>query len=214
VLAHEYGHFSNQDTAGGNLALATRVRLIQMGRALIEGGAATVYNPAWWFFRAYLWAFLRISQGASRLQEILADRFAVFAFGSAAFEEGYTHVIRQSVRFDAHAETSLKEVIEAKKALANLYRFVPETPVSEEQLEKALEQALSREPSPFDSHPSSRDRLEWARALAIPSASAAEDAQEVWSLFDEREPLERQMTQVIRRQLGENQGVFIPDTAT
>src|SRR6185295_2261026 len=51
ILAHEYGHFSNRDTAGGGLALSVRRSLLTMAQGLAEGGAATWYNPAWWFFR-------------------------------------------------------------------------------------------------------------------------------------------------------------------
>src|SRR5262249_33795387 len=103
VLAHEYGHFSNRDTAGGGLALAVRRSLIAMARALGESGAASWWNPAWIFLNVFFRVFLRISQGASRLQEILADRWAAFTYGSKAFEEGLRHVIEQSVRFEARA---------------------------------------------------------------------------------------------------------------
>ena len=46
VLAHEYGHFANRDTAGGGFALAVRRAVLEMARTLAEGGAATWYNPA------------------------------------------------------------------------------------------------------------------------------------------------------------------------
>ena len=58
-----------------------------MAIGLAEGGAASSINPAWWFVRGFHSVFLRISQGASRLQEGLADRWAAFAYGSKSFEE-------------------------------------------------------------------------------------------------------------------------------
>jgi len=73
VLAHELGHFKNEDTAGGALSLAVRRSMLQMLVALVQNGAAAVYNPAWLFATRYHQIFLRISQGASRLQEVLAD---------------------------------------------------------------------------------------------------------------------------------------------
>ena len=57
--------------------------------ALIQNGAAAVYNPAWLFATRYHQIFLRISQGASRLQEVLADRRAVSAYGSRPFVDGF-----------------------------------------------------------------------------------------------------------------------------
>ena len=70
ILAHEYGHFRNQDTAGGTFALAARRSMMSLVIRLAESGTAGWFNPAWWFARAYLAVFLRVSLGASRLQEI------------------------------------------------------------------------------------------------------------------------------------------------
>jgi len=41
--------------------------------------------------------FLRISQGASRLQEILADRRAADVYGGAAFATGLKHMVACSL---------------------------------------------------------------------------------------------------------------------
>ncbi|HEX9189515.1 MAG TPA: M48 family metallopeptidase, partial [Vicinamibacteria bacterium] len=120
VLAHEYGHFSNRDTAGGGFALAVRRSLLTMAQGLAESGAAAWYNPVWLFLNGFHRVFLRISQGASRLQEILADRWAVLAYGSKAFEEGLRHVIERSVRFDATASRLVAEMAQ-RRPVANLY---------------------------------------------------------------------------------------------
>jgi Zn-dependent protease with chaperone function len=213
VLAHEHGHFSNQDTAGGDLALWARRSLFGMGRALAMSGAATWYNPAWWFFRGYFAVFLRISQGASRLQEVLADRRAIFSYGSAAFRDGYTHVLRRSIGFDAHANTTLKEVIEGKKALGNLYRFTPAVPPTSATLDDAFRELLEREPSPYDSHPSSKQRLEWAATLDIPGKDEPGTADDVWSLFEARDELERLMTTVIRSNIAATHQIVIREAA-
>jgi hypothetical protein len=45
---------------------------------------ATNRNPAWWFATGFYRIFLRVSQGAARLQEILADRRAAEAYGGAS----------------------------------------------------------------------------------------------------------------------------------
>ncbi len=211
VLAHEYGHFSNKDTAGGNVALGARISLLQMGQSLADNGAAW-YNPAWLFFRVYWAVYLRISQGASRLQEVLADRIAIFSYGSAAFREGYTHVIRRSVRFDAFANSALNEVLEQKLPLSNLYQFRPSAPPNQDELEKRFQEELEREPTAYDSHPSSKDRLGWAETLAIPApASGGGDEAQVWTLFEDRAAVEKRMTTQIKQNVAENAGVMIPD---
>jgi Zn-dependent protease with chaperone function len=193
VLAHEYGHFSNRDTAGGGFALAVRRSLITMAQSLAQNGAAAWYNPAWLFLNVFYRVFLRISQGASRLQEILADRWAAFTYGSKAFEEGLRHVIEQSVRFDARAGAALQDM--AARGVANLYQHQPERPVAEAEVEKAVREALNRPASPYDSHPSPTDRSRWVRALgARGAAQSSEDAGEAWSLFQDRAAIEEAMT--------------------
>jgi Zn-dependent protease with chaperone function len=198
VLAHEYGHFSNRDTAGGGFALAVRRSLVTMAVSLAEGGAAAWYNPVWLFLNGFHLVFLRISQGASRLQEILADRTATLTYGSKAFEEGLRHVIERSVRFDAGA-TQLVAQMAMRQSVANLYERSTEAAAPDAAVEKAVRDVLNRRPSPYDSHPSPTERSRWARALnAKGTAVAANDADEAWSLFADRRAIEERMTEVVR----------------
>jgi len=212
VLAHEYGHFHNEDTAGGGFALAVRRSMLLMAISLAKGGAAAWYNPAWLFVSWFQKVFLRISQGASRLQEILADRWAAFAYGADAFTQGLKHVIERSIRFDAHVQHALGEVIEQKKSLANLYQYrVKGKTPAEKEFKKAIKEALNAEPSPYDSHPSPADRFAWVAALPKRERqTSAEDELEVWELFADRKKIERQMTQKIRQAVETNHGVYIP----
>jgi Zn-dependent protease with chaperone function len=198
ILAHEYGHFVNRDTAGGGFALAVRRSLIAMAHALAAGGAADWYNPAWLFVNGFYRVFLRISHGASRLQEILADRWAALAYGSKAFEEGLRHVIEQSVRFDARASFTVREMAAQRNAVANLYTHQSATALPEEEVARAIRAALNRTPSPFDSHPSPFERSRWVRALGVGGTPSPNDAEEVWTLFDNREQIERRMTEVVQ----------------
>jgi len=210
VLAHEYGHFHNEDTAGGGFALAVRRSLSAMTMQLIARRAASALNPAWWFVRGFWRAFLSISQGASRLQEVLADRWAAFAYGSDAFVEGLRHVIERSVRFNAHVNTTLDEVLKTRSALPNLYAFVPASPAPEGDIDKAIAAAFAKKPSPFDSHPCPEDRLARVKGLAFGAGPAPDDGDEAWSLFADRAALEARMTAEVRARLQKNRGVTVP----
>lgn len=214
VLAHEYGHFQNDDTAGGGFALAVRRSLLTMAMGLARGGAAAWYNPAWLFLNAFHRIFLRISQGASRLQEVLADRWAAFSYGSEAFERGLVHIIRRSVGFDHHVDRTLHEVIKDKRPLANLYSYKPaDTSEDAPDIEKAIEEVLHRKPSPYDSHPAPDDRLKLVRALQATGKGASEgDDDPAWSLFANREEIERRMTDDVRIQLSVRNGIVIRAT--
>ncbi|HEV8268577.1 MAG TPA: M48 family metallopeptidase, partial [Thermoanaerobaculia bacterium] len=213
VLAHEYGHFSHRDTAGGQFALAVRRSILTMARHLAEGGAAHWYNPAWLFVNGFHRVFLRISQGASRLQEVLADRWAALTYGAAAFEEGLRHVIARAVAFDAHVGATLREVVEGEepRPLANLYRYEPKEPPKENEVQEKVDEALRAQASPYDSHPAPAERFAWARALSTGSPSrSADDGDEAWSLFSDREALEKRLTDDVRTNILKNHGVAIP----
>jgi Zn-dependent protease with chaperone function len=202
ILAHEYGHFHNEDTAGGGFALAVRRSVMTMALHLVRGGAASSLNPAWWFVRGFYAVFLRVSQGASRLQEVLADRWAAFAYGSEAFASGLRHVIDRSVRFDAHLSATLDEIIPKKQALANVYAFVPGAPVAAEKIDEAIARAMNRPATSSDSHPPPVDRIAWVTRLAAPAAQEGEgEDDEAWSLLATREAIEKRMTETVRARL-------------
>ncbi len=208
ILAHEHGHFHNEDTAGGGFALAVRRSLFTMAMTLARSGVAAWYNPVWHFLRAFHRVFLVISQGASRLQEVLADRWAVRAYGSEPFERGLRHVIRRSALFGAHVNATLDEVVTGKLPLQNLYTYKP---AKKNDVEKAIEEAIDAEPSAYDSHPSPRARFEAAAALAVPPPEAGpDDAEPAWSLFSDRRRLEEQMTDQVRAQILASHAVAIP----
>lgn len=199
VLAHEYGHFSNRDTAGGGFALAVRRSLVAMAGNLARSGAAAWYNPAWLFLNGFYRVFLRISQGASRLQEMLADRWAAFTYGSRAFEEGLRHVIERSVRFGARANATVQEMVALRAPVANLYAHEPSQSASEEEVAQRVRDVLNRVPTVYDSHPSPVERTRWVRSLAARgTAAAATDDTEAWALFTDRKAIEERMTAAVR----------------
>jgi Zn-dependent protease with chaperone function len=201
ILAHEYGHFRNRDTAGGGLAMAVTRSLIATTINLAKGGAASNFNPGWLFVRAFLKAFVRISQGASRLQEVLADRWAIHAYGSAAFANGLRHVVTSSVRFDAHADATVEEVLREDVPLSNLYRHEPTKAPDEHALATEIADAMGKT-TPYDSHPSPEARIDLAEHVDIEGVETdAHDDEEAWALFSDRTALEHAMTAVIRERL-------------
>ena len=210
VLGHEHGHLRNQDTAGGGFAFAVRRSLEHMIMRIARSGAGAWYNPAWWFLRGFHRVYLRTSQGARRLQEILADRWAAIAYGSTAFVDGLGYIVARSVRFNAHARATIDEVVREKRPLANLYSYAP-TGKLPADLDETVEKALASPPGPYDSHPSPRQRFEWVNALAAPGvAPATEPDATAWSLFASREKIERLMTDRLRGILRQR-GVSVPD---
>jgi len=202
ILAHEYGHFQNEDTAGGGFALAVRRSLMTMGQHLVRAGGASSLNPAWWFVRGFHSLFLRVSHGASRLQEVLADRWAGIAYGSEAFTRGLEHVVERAVRFDAHLSAAVAEVVKSREPLLNVYAFIPESPVEPEKIHEAVTRAMNRPATPSDSHPRPVDRIAWVSRIGAAAPEESEDdSAEAWSLLGDRESIEQRMTDVVRTRL-------------
>ncbi len=212
ILAHEYGHFSNRDTAGGGLALAVRRSMVAFAEGLAREGMATPINPAWLFVSNFYKLFLRISQGASRLQEVLADRWAVFSYGADAFEGGLRHVIDREVRFGLDTDAYLQAVVDTKQPLRNLYEeslgHVSSDP--EQGVEAQVQEILEAEPSPFDSHPRPVDRFRWARALECDVPTDPDAHADAWSVLGSKEALQLQMTEFVRGNVARNMNIQIP----
>lgn len=208
VLGHEYGHFTNRDTSGGAFALKVRNSVSATAYALASGGADSWYNPAWLFVNGFHRVFLRISEGASRLQEVLADRWAVFSYGADAFEAGLRHVVTRGVHFDAHVGATLKEVVDGQLPLTNLYTYQPVQ--KGDNIDEAIEQALQRQSSAYDSHPSPAERFALVRALPRHGdAPGDDDALPAWSLFDDAAELQQLMTAQVRENVRANYGIDI-----
>ncbi len=207
VLAHEYGHFSNRDTAGGNIAWQVQASLRQMAYRLAISGQARWYNPAWLFVNGFHRMFLRVTLGASRLQEILADRYAALYYGVQNFIDGLTHVVRQSLVFDYQVNQEVKGAVEDHTDLHNLYTLPAlDTEGPHQQIDKAFQEVINRPTSPYDSHPSYCERLELVRHIANLESSGT-NTNPVWDLLPSAEALQAEMTEVVqanvRKRVGE-----------
>jgi Zn-dependent protease with chaperone function len=193
VLAHEYGHFVNRDTAGGRFSLTVRRSMFLMAQSLAQSGSSR-FSPAWLFLVAFSRLFERISQGASRLQEVMADRWSVAAYGTQAFCDGLRHVIERSARFAFEARATLSELQARQAGVTNLYAYRPSIGAPEEEIRRAIDEALNRQPSAYDSHPSPQQRFEWAKLAAGPGAAPADEAEDAWSLFADKASIQMAMT--------------------
>jgi Zn-dependent protease with chaperone function len=200
VLAHEYGHFSHRDTAGGEVALRVNRDMVTFAYAMAAAGQAVWYNLAFQFIRAYHFIFRRITHGATRLQEILADRVAVYLYGARAFEEGLTHVIYRDVEFNHLAVREIDAAAKARRALQNIYEL-PEAKggEAERDVESAFRESLGRQTSEDDTHPAPSERFRLAQRVRSKGELPADGT--VWELFADREALTREMSDLVSRNM-------------
>jgi Zn-dependent protease with chaperone function len=194
ILAHEYGHFAHKDTAGGNMAWQVNHSIQQAAWGLALNGLAKWYNPAWLFINGFNHIFLRVTLGASRLQEILADRYAALSYGAKAFAGGLAHVIKRSIEFNFTATAELKKALAEKRQPANLYALTV-LPRGDEQaaLDNQFKQAMSRPMSEYDSHPPANQRIEWVHRLKTEDVKSEADSA-AWELLPQRAVLEEAET--------------------
>lgn len=201
VLAHEYGHFSNRDTAGGDIAMRVQSDMLKFYYAMAQAGQATRINIAFQFLRAYHFIFRRISRGATRLQEVLADRVAAQLYGPLAFEGGLTHVIRQSLEFESRAHQEIQSAIAAKRPLQNFYdRALPAGP----DVENAYKKAMGRGTTADDTHPAPMDRFRLIARIPEPSHPASSGM--VWDLFKDRQAIVTEMLASVEKNIARHRG--------
>lgn len=162
VLAHEYGHFAHRDTAGGEIALRVRRDMSIYAHTLYLAGQTVWWNIAFQFLRLYHFIFRRISSGATRFQEIRADRVAAQLYGLPAFQSGLTHIIRRQIEFVKLARAEIKEAKKMKRPFRNLYDLAP---FSTTDIEEELSTILNRKTDPDDTHPSPVDRFRYLAGL-------------------------------------------------
>jgi tetratricopeptide (TPR) repeat protein len=173
VIAHEYGHFLHRDTAGGDVALRVNATIGRFAVAMLERGHATWWNIRWQFVRLYHLLFRRITHGASRLQEIHADRVAARAFGKEAFEEGLKHVIRRDIALRYQQAVAREEFTgdDAAKPSPDLRsKFWYLRAEVRRQVENDVAQLWNAKTSEDDTHPCPADRIRLIGRLATASA--------------------------------------------
>jgi Zn-dependent protease with chaperone function len=202
VLAHEYGHFSHRDTAGGDVALRVEQDMTKFAYAMALAGQAVWWNIAFQFLRVYHFIFRRITHGATRLQEILADRVAVRNYGAESFEEGLRHVIRREVEFNRVASKEIEDAAQARRDLKNLYQLqVASEAFDQQMIEAEINDIITRPTTEDDTHPGPVDRFRLAQRIVCnnpPSSNAM-----VWNLFANRESLTAEMSKLIDERVKE-----------
>jgi tetratricopeptide (TPR) repeat protein len=197
VLAHEYGHFAHRDTAGGDIALSVRQDMHKLVWALVNSGQARSWNVGWQFLRLYNLLFRRIAHGATRLQEVLADRVAARHYGADHFEEGLRHVVRRQLEFVATLQDEVQRAVEERRAMRNVYDA--EVPATAD-LEAAVDEALTRPTNEDDTHPAPVERFALVRGIAA-SRTVPDGA--VWDLFANRAAIVAEAGDGYNRQLAE-----------
>lgn len=200
VLAHEYGHFIHRDTAGGDMAMRVNSDMMKFARGMILSGQNTFWNLGFHFLRIFHRIFTRISHGAGRLQEALADRRSAFHFGAGAFEEGLSHVVRRGIEFEHLVDKEINSAVESSRPLLNIYELSgTDESGHASTIEEEFQKTINRKTADTDTHPSPIERFRLARKVVSKEVTAATGM--VWDLFADRENLTREMSSLVDSQV-------------
>lgn len=197
VLAHEYGHFSNRDTAGGDIALRVNVDIGRVAESMMMSGTATFYNLGFQFLRLFHFLFRRITHGATRLQEILADRVAAYHYGQAAFREGLNHVIRRELEFGRVADKEITAALGANRAMQNLYEISLQEETEKFEIDQELQKVIDSPTSDDDTHPRPKDRFRYIDGIRSKEVEPLNG--QVWDLFTDRAAITLEMNGLIEQ---------------
>ena len=196
ILAHEYGHFCHRDWVGGQMAIRIQHSIHQMILRLAVGRLDNWLNPAWIFIQIFYRVYLRITLGASRLQEIQADHRAAATYGPEHCISALLHITRQNLTFKMHAPQKIERSMQTNLDCLNLYTLSHSRAETLPGFSSALEKALNRPTSPYDSHPAVVERIEFL-ASRPKTPDCEEKTDPVWMLFPNAEALQEEMTRLL-----------------
>lgn len=192
ILAHEYAHFSHQDTLYSRFIrrvdVSIHTALSGMGAA---GGKLNYVNPFFWFLVQYYRAYSVLSAGFSRSREFLADRMACSLYGANVFESALTKTSMDGRLFEASAYRRAAYVLNVYQRFAE-YRESEQSAEQREQIRTELEQ---QDISRMASHPTYRERL--AAVAGFPPGQDT-DPRPAMELFDDPQTLEIDLSNYLK----------------
>jgi Zn-dependent protease with chaperone function/Flp pilus assembly protein TadD len=207
ILAHEYGHFSHNDTFYSRFifqvsaSLATSLAVMNAA-----GGFLNYINPFYWFWWLYLRAYTLLSAGFSRSRESLADRRAAAAFGKSAFTSGLTKVSVDGVLFESTIYANVQHQLSQGRAFVNAFEaFRDSREDLAEPRQLLMEQLQTSRPGWFDSHPTYAERI--AAVETFPDSARPAQTGPAIELLSDPDAVEAELTQLLTGYVGQLCGV-------
>jgi Zn-dependent protease with chaperone function len=191
VLAHEFGHYHGGDTALAPWVYKTRVAI---GRTLESLKDGILQLPFLWYGKL----FMRVSHAVSRQQEYAADALAARVVGAGALIGGLKSVHRAAEAFQAYWRGEVTPVLSAgfrPPVAAGFAAFMNAEHISRETASSLTREIENPTASPYDTHPSLRDRIAALGGDKMPESGAA--AVPAGSLLDDVDALECELLATI-----------------
>ena len=156
VIAHEFGHFIGGDLSLGPWVYRTRVSI---------GATIHSLDESMFFldapFRTYGHWFMRLSGAVSRAQEYSADALSAQHFGAEAACAALEKIHRLDPLWTAYLAHDFGPAVDkgARVPILEGFRRFCELPVKRHAAQETIASVENRTPSPYDTHPSLKERL-------------------------------------------------------
>lgn len=197
ILAHEYGHFSNRDTSWSSYTYSMGNSLINTLRSMPgpsqdengKGGWVRLMmtlNPAYWLLFLYVTLYFKITNGFSRIREVMADIMAIRMYGGKAFGNGLLKVATNDTIFSEIIQSKyVPELLKEEKTISNFSKFMEIVfkGLEKKDIEEFQNHILSRSQthSIYDSHPALKIRIDYSKKF---EEGLEKDKRPVGDLFD------------------------------
>jgi hypothetical protein len=191
VVTSELVRYRSEGSAGGDVAIVERDAIRALVDRMHARGVATIANPAWWFVSLYRVAFERITEGAVDYQQRMADARAAKVYGSKSLVAGIRHLAKRGVEIEARAAAAIHDAFDGGEVPEDVYARDPE-----DDIRTAIDATLEE----------IAERQKQITALKEDGYDEEEET-EAWSLFADREAVERAMNDRLRAAMRERIGL-------
>jgi len=155
VVAHEFGHYANEDLKYGAWVYRTREAIERTVRTLAEH-SGFIDAPFKWYGKF----FIRITQEISRAQELAADRLAATVTSAKAAATALIAVRRAAYAYQGYVNSELEPVLARGFRPPVARGFTAFASAVSKSLDEAVEDTIQNEVVEMDdSHPALRERL-------------------------------------------------------
>lgn len=197
ILAHEYGHFSNRDTSWSSYAYSMGNSLTSTLRLMPgppknknEKGGMMTLNPAYWLLLLYIMLYFKITNGFSRIREVMADIMSMRMYGGKAFSNGLLKVATNDLVFSEIIQSKLvPELLKEEKIISNFSKFmeVAFSGLEKKDIDEIQNNLLSKSQihGSYDSHPALRIRIDYAKKFDDVAEKGKNPVRELFDDWDE-----------------------------
>lgn len=225
ILAHEFGHFSNKDTAWNSLTFTMAAALDNTLSTMPNPARAQGFwlkltsflNPALWLLVAYHFLFLLITSGFYRVREMLADKTAIGLYGCDNFSSGLMKVARNDYVFHSYVIPEMVSAMRDKhQVFKNVFSFMSEgLRTTDAQHLADIDAAVLKDeaPSVHASHPMLKERLAYARHFET-RGERATDGAAFASLVDQWDQVTTNLSDLYSHYIAVVTGYMAPAPAT